>query len=82
MNKINNVAELREAIRDLEHQHYINEQFMRKRIGEIAENLKPVNIVKNVFRQVFTGKEVKTNLLNVATGLATSFIVKRLFRRK
>lgn len=82
MNKINNVAELREAIRDLEHQHYINEQFMRKRIGEIAENLKPVNIVKNVFRQLFTGKEVKTNLLNVATGLATSFIVKRLFRRK
>jgi hypothetical protein len=30
MSKINNVAELREAIRDLEHQHYINEQFMRK----------------------------------------------------
>jgi len=82
MNKINNVAELRDAIRDLEHQHYINEQFMRRRISEIADDLKPVNLVKNLFRQLFTGKEVKSNLFNVATGLATSFIVKRIFRKK
>lgn len=82
MDKITSVGELKEAIRNLEHQTYINEQFMRKRISDIVEDLKPVNILKNVLRQIFAARETKTNLLQIATGLVSGFLVKRFFKRR
>jgi hypothetical protein len=82
MEKITNVAELKDAIRELEHQHYIDEQFMRKRITEIAEELKPVNLLKNLFRHLIEAREVKANLVRMATGMVTGFVVKKLFGKK
>lgn len=82
MEKITNVAELKDAIRELEHQQYIDEQFMRRRIGEIVEELKPVNLLKNIFRQLIEPREVKTNLVKMATGLATGFLMKKILGKK
>jgi hypothetical protein len=82
MEKITNVAELKDAIRELEHQQYIDEQFMRRRIGEIVEELKPVNLLKNLFRHLIEPREVKTNLVKMATGLATGFLMKKILGKK
>ena len=82
MAKINTIEELRGAIRDLEHQNYVNEQHMRNRVSELADRLKPVNIVKNLFGGLFTGhSDSKNSLLKMAAGIATSFIVKKFFRK-
>ncbi len=82
MAKINTIEELREAIRDLEHQNYVNEQHMRKRVSDMAEKLKPINLVKGLFGNLFSGhQETKTNLLRMAAGIATSFIVKKFFKK-
>ncbi|HTI12567.1 MAG TPA: hypothetical protein VL832_28535 [Puia sp.] len=79
--KIGNVEELRAVIRELEHQNYVNEQQMRKRVYAIRDKLKPMNIVKNLVSQVLGTSEVKTNIFRLVAGLATSFIVKKFFKK-
>jgi hypothetical protein len=49
LGKIKTLEELREAIRDLEHQNYVNEQHMRRKVAEIADRLKPANLLRNLF---------------------------------
>ena len=79
--KIRNLDELREAIRDLEHQNYVNEQHMRKRVSEVADSLKPVNLLKNTVSNIFGGTEMKGNIFRMAAGIATSFLVKKFFKK-
>ena len=74
--------ELKEAIRELEDQHYINEQYMRRRIAQVAEDLRPVNIIKNLFHQVVAGPSVRTNLLKTAAGMGTTWLLGKFFKRK
>jgi hypothetical protein len=90
MSNIATMDELKIAIRELEDQDYVNQQFMKKRVEKIVDDLKPVNLVKNMFRQVIKAPETKTNVFNlltgggilrVAAGLATSFVVKKLFKK-
>jgi len=81
MGKIKNIEQLRETIRDLEHQNYVNEQHMRRKVTDLADRLKPVNIIKNIFSQFLGGTDKKSNLLRMAAGIATSFLVKRFFRK-
>ena len=81
MRKIRNLDELRETIRDLEHQNYVNEQHMRSKVAEIADRLKPANLIRNLFGQLIGGADVRGNMLRMVAGLATSFIVKKFFRK-
>ncbi len=82
MAKITTIEQLREAIRDLEHQNYVNEQHMRNRVAQLADRLKPVNLVRNLFSHLFTGgSDAKTSLLKMAAGIATSFLVKKFFKK-
>jgi len=81
MSTIATMEELKTAIRELEDQDYVNEQFMRRRVEEIVYKLKPVNIIKNLLHDVIKGPETKSNLLRMAAGVATSFVIKRFFKR-
>ena len=81
MGKIKTLEELREAIRDLEHQNYVNEQHMRRRVTQIADRLKPANVVRSLFGQLVGGSDIRANLLKLVAGVATSFIVKKFFRK-
>ena len=81
MNKIRTIDELREAIRDLEHQNYVNEQHMRRRVADFADRLKPMNIIRNLLGQFIGGTDIRTNVIRMAAGFATSFIVKRFFKK-
>ncbi|HVU54842.1 MAG TPA: hypothetical protein VHD83_07295 [Puia sp.] len=82
MPKIRNLEELREAIRDLEHQNYVNEQHMRQKVADIADSLKPMNLVRNLFSQMAGGSSgVKGGLFRMAAGLVTSFVVKKFFKK-
>jgi len=82
MARITTIEELRGAIRDLEHQNYVNEQHMRTRITDLAHRLKPANVVKGLFSHFFTGgNEIKGSLLKMAAGIATSFLIKKFFKK-
>ena len=74
---------MRERIRDLEHQDYVNQQHMRTKVVETADRFKPANIVRSLVSKLFfDGHETKMGLLRLAAGIATSFIVKKFFRKK
>lgn len=81
MQKIRTIEELREAIRDLEHQDYVNQQHMRNKVNAIADRLKPVNIIKSLFGHFLGRSDTKTSVFKLAAGLATSFVVKKLFKK-
>ncbi|MBN8850408.1 MAG: hypothetical protein BGO55_32145 [Sphingobacteriales bacterium 50-39] len=82
MSKIRNLEELREAIRDLEHQNYVSEQQLRKRVADIADSLKPMNLLRGLFSQVAgAASGVKGGLFRMAAGLVTSFVVKKFFKK-
>lgn len=81
MQKIRTIEELREAIRDLEHQDYVNQQHMRNKVSEIADRLKPVNIVKGLFGQLLGRSDAKMSVFKLVAGLATSFVVKKFFKK-
>jgi hypothetical protein len=82
MARISTIEELREAIRDLEHQNYVNEQHMRSRVAILADRLKPANVIKSLFSHFFTGgNDAKSSLLKMAAGIATSFLVKKFFKK-
>ena len=73
--------ELRDTIRDLEHQNYVNEQHMRRKVADLADRLKPVNLIKGLFSQFLGGADTRTTLLRMVAGVATSFLVKKFFKR-
>ena len=80
--KITTIGQLRETIRDLEHQDYVNQQHMRSRVAEVAERFKPANVVKRLVSNLFLdGHETKMGLLRIAAGIATSLIVKKFFKK-
>ncbi len=65
----------------MEHQNYVNEQHMRQKVAEIADRLKPANLVRNLFSQLIGGANVRSSLWKMAAGLVTSLIVKKFFRK-
>jgi len=65
----------------MEHQNYVNEQHMRQKVAEIADRLKPANLVRNLFSQLIGGSNVRSSLWRMAAGLVTSLIVKKFFRK-
>jgi signal transduction histidine kinase len=79
--KIRNVDELRAVIRELEHQNYVNEQQLRTRVAAIRDKLRPMNIVKNLISQAIGTSNVKTNIFRMIAGIATSFLVKKFFKK-
>jgi hypothetical protein len=81
MGKITTIEELRTAIRDLEHQNYVNEQHMRSKITDIVDKFKPANIVKNLFGHLWGTTDARSNLLKMVAGIATSFFVKKFFKK-
>ncbi len=90
MNDITTMGELKEAIRELEHQNYVNQQFMKKRVEKIVDDLKPINLVKNMFKDVVKPSVAKTtvfglisgtSIFRIAAGLATSFVVRKIFKK-
>lgn len=90
MKDITTMEELKVAIRELEDQNYVNQQFMKKRVEKIVDDLKPINLVKNMFKHAVKAPETKTTVLSlftgtsifrVAAGLATSFVVRKFFKK-
>ncbi|HMH21868.1 MAG TPA: hypothetical protein VK563_08830 [Puia sp.] len=81
MSTITTMEELKLAIRELEDQDYVNEQFMRRRVSQVAEDIKPINIAKNLFQQAI-GRSARTNLLRTAAGMGTTWLIGKFFKKK
>jgi len=80
MEKIRNAQQLRSMIRLLEQNVSRQEQVIREDAACFLENLKPVNILKQTARQVFTKEPgLKSGLFKIAAGAGIGFLLKKAF---
>ena len=78
---ITNSEELAEAIAVLELKAAAQKREIEETFHVVSENLKPLNLVKNGFRSVFSG-ENKGDLFNALIGLGSGLLSRKLILGK
>jgi hypothetical protein len=75
--KVKNRDDLTLAIAELELKAAVQKKEIQETFIAVSENLKPVNLIKNGVRSVFSG-EHKEELVNVLIGLGTGILSRKL----
>ncbi len=78
MQKITSIAELKNAIQELEYQQVNEWPALKEQFLETYENIKPINLIKNALSDLTTGPDLKGDLLNTTLSLAAGFISKKI----
>ncbi len=78
MYRISNSTDLNEAIHLLEDELIQQKQLIIDQVNVIYENFKPVNVVRDVFREVVSSEEFRSNVLTAAIGISTGYVTKKL----
>jgi len=76
--RISNSTDLNEAIHLLEDELIQQKQLVTDQVNVIYENFKPVNVVRDVFREVVSSEEFRSNVLTAAIGISTGYVTKKL----
>jgi uncharacterized coiled-coil protein SlyX len=79
--KVKNTDELSRAITELELKAASQKKDIQESFKAVSENLKPLNLVKNGLRSVFSG-EHKADLFNALLGLGSGFLSRKLLLGK
>ncbi len=69
---------LKEAIKLLEIKHVESEKQLRVEFNNVYENLKPINIIKNIVRDAVSNESLKHDVANTLASLMSGFISKKL----
>ena len=78
MQKIATIKELKMAVQELEMRQASEEGELKDQFHATLESFKPINLLKNTFREVSTSPDLKKDLVNTVIGLTTGFIGKKL----
>jgi hypothetical protein len=79
MQNITSVATLKNAIQELETERKVKEQLLRDQFYLTYESLKPVNILRNTLKNLFSSENLLENISDNAIGSFSGFILKRIF---
>lgn len=76
--KITCMRELKESIVQLETEHSIEGQLLKQKLLVAYENLKPLNLIKNGFKDLTSSPDFKNDILGAAVGITTGIISKAI----
>ncbi len=79
MQKTDLSAGLREAILVLEKRQAVEGIILKDHFLQAYESIKPINLIKNTFKEITESNDLKDNIINTSVGLATGFVSKKLF---
>lgn len=79
MQKINSATGLREAILQLEIAHAEEGRLLKEQFNLAYESVKPINLIKNTFREVVASPGLIENILNTSVGLVAGYLSRLLF---
>lgn len=82
LESIANTTDLGTAIKRLERRKAVLEEELKDSFHELAEGLKPRNILKNTIHEVQESTDLKHNLLKVALGLGAGYFSRKLLVNK
>lgn len=80
MQKITTADELKDAILVLENKRKAEQVLLKSEFEEVKEKLKPSNVVKSTFNQVFTGPNLVRTSMIATVGLTAGYISKKYFQ--
>ena len=79
MSKTDLSAGLSEAILVLESRQAEEAKQLKKHFQLLQESVKPINLIKNTFKNITESRDLKENVISNSVGLATGFVSKKLF---
>jgi hypothetical protein len=79
MSNITTVAGLKSAIRFLEVEQASKGNLFKEQLSLLYESLKPINILKNTLKQVFSTQNQIDNFSGSALGVVSGLLLKQLF---
>jgi hypothetical protein len=82
LESIANTTDLGTAIKRLERRKAVLEEELKDSFHQLAEGLKPTNILKNTIHEVQESTALKHNLLKVALGLGAGYFSRKLLVNK
>lgn len=80
MQHITTTEELKDAIRQLEEKKVAQKELLKEEFFLTRQKLKPANLVRNTFSQVFTGSNLFRTILITSAGLTAAYFSKKYFR--
>ena len=81
MQKITTVAGLKDAIKVLETEQKEKEKLFREQLLLTYESLKPVNLLKNTLKELFSNSHLIKDFSDTTLGMVIGYITKKLFIR-
>jgi hypothetical protein len=78
MQNINSVEGLRNAIQLLEIEQKIKGDLLKKQVMVAYESLKPVNLIKNTLKDLFSSSFQGENISGIAAGLTGGYLLKKI----
>jgi len=79
MEKISSVAELKYAIQQLEAEQSVKERVLKEQVYITYESFRPVNVIRRIFKDIFSSKGLGEDLTDTTFGMATGYLIKKLF---
>jgi hypothetical protein len=76
--EINNQADLKMAILNLERKNAVQKELLIEQFHATHDSLRPVNLIKNIVKDITGSPDLGTNIINSSIGLATGFISKKI----
>lgn len=77
MEKITSSIELKEAILLLEIQQAYEGQLLKEQFKTTYQNLRPVNLIKNTFKELVAAPDLKGRIANTAMSLVAGYLSKK-----
>lgn len=74
MQKITSSGELRDAIRLLEEKQSMGGKLLKEHFFIVLDSVKPVNIIKNTFKEVASEPDLISNILSTTLGLTAGYV--------
>ncbi len=79
METINSTSNLSEAIQELEARQAEEGKMLKEQVNLAYENIKPINLIKNTFKEALASQDLRADIINLSLGLITGYVSKRVF---
>lgn len=80
MEKIQSISDLDNAIKLLEFKKAEEEQLLKELSLMAFESVKPINMIKNIFKDSVASQSIIENIVNASVGLGIGYLSKILFQ--
>ena len=79
MEKVSSVTGLKSAIQVLEVEQRIKGRELKEQVFLTYESLKPINLLRNTFKELFSSQYASENISGSVMGAVSGFLFKKLF---